>query len=111
MVNADHVPVTLDNVSDTLEIIFDENGTDVVTAPNQKQYLGLTKQFVGAVHITADQIWQITEINNVVLKGPKSFPANGAFQQNVSPYQKLKFHQIKVKCLVTGTSFSVYGSN
>ena len=101
--NNDVIPV----VNDTVEIFFDQSGTDTTVNPF-KWYFDLTKP-AKAIFIQTDQISQITEINGVTLKSPKPLAANAPFSDNIHEYQYMKYTQIKVKVLVANTLVEVFG--
>lgn len=102
--NNDVIPA----VNDTVEVFFDQSGTDTTTNPF-KWYFNLQKP---AIHIfvKSDAISQIIEINGKTPKKPIPIAANGIFSHVNAEWRILKYTQIKVKVLSTNTLIEVFGA-
>ena len=102
--NSDVIP----NANDTVEILFNQEGTDVVTGTAMQWYYGLEKPAKKIV-VKVDAISQITEVNNVVLKSPINIAANSSDATDVAWGFNHKFIQITVKLLNATTNLEVRG--
>ena len=105
--NAEYNNDLIPAVNDTVEVLFDQSGTDSSTNPF-KWYFDLQKP-AKAIFVKADKIAQITEINNVVLKSPMPIAANGLFSDNIHEFQFMKYLQIKIKVTNANTVIEVFG--
>jgi len=101
--NNDVIPA----VNDTVEVFFDQSGTDTISNPF-KWYFDLQKP-AKAIFVQTDQIAQITEINNVILKSPKPLAANAPFSDNIHEFQYMKYYSMKIKVLNASTNVEVFG--
>lgn len=104
---AQNKELVIPNVGDTVEVRFRDSGTDSVVSP-YVWYFNLEFNAKSIV-VRVDQVAVITEINNIVLKSPVTIPANGSFTRNVNAFQKMEFHQIKIKIQTANTNVQVYG--
>lgn len=89
-------------VNDTVEVFFDQSGTDTTSNPF-KWYFDLSKPAV-MVWVQTDQIAQITQINGKTLKSPKPIAANVPFQLSQVYGRYLKITQMKIKISTTANT-------
>jgi hypothetical protein len=108
MVSAEHKALVISTANDTVEILYDQSGTDTTENP-YKWYFNLDRP-AKAIFVKADKISQIVEINGHPLKSPINIAANGTFSHNIDHYQFLKYVQLKIKVLNDSTLIEVFGS-
>ena len=104
---AEHKSLVVADVDDTIEVLYNESGTDTTSNPF-KWYFSLSKPAKG-VFIKSDKILQIVEINKYVLKSPILIAANGSFADNLGAYTDMKYSQVKLKITVVTTKVEVFG--
>jgi len=107
MVSAEHKSLVVATVNDTVEVLYNQGGTDTTSNPFIWKFnLDLPAK---AIFVKSDTISQIVEINNHLLKSPINIPADGAFTDNINGFQHMKYTQLKVKILNATTNLEVFG--
>jgi len=104
----EHNSDVIDSANDTVEILFNQAGTDIVSGTEMKWYYDLEKP-AKKIAVKCDKISQITEVNNVVLKSPINIAANAVDATDIAWGFNHKFIQIKVKLLNATTNLEVRG--